>query len=211
MITVRKFAVILLLLAAAAVPAAKVQRIAVVDLGRVFREFYKSSIAEEAIKRQAEVYRAYLVELNTQQQALGRAAQLANMNARNLALSEAERKKYASEAETKMREAKEKAAEIELYATERSRAMRELEQKKRGEIMTEILKEIDSRAMAEGYDFVLDSSGRTLNDQPLVLRFPAGDDLTEAVIKKLNSTRTQPSAPAVKPDAGVQSSPTPKP
>ena len=177
---------------AAAAPAAKAQRIAVVNLERVFREFYKSAIAEDAIKRQAEAYRSYLMELNTQQQALSRAAQLANVNARNLALSEEERGKYAAEAETKTREAKEKAAEIELYATERSQAMRELEERKRTEIMDEILREINSRAMAEGYDFVLDCSGRTLNDQPLVLRFPAEDDLTEAVIRKLNSTRTTP-------------------
>ena len=96
----------------------------------------------------------------------------------------------AREAETLARDAREKEAEIELYARERGQAMRELEEKKRAEIMAEILKEVENRAVAEGYDFVLDSSGKTMNDQPSLLRFPRKDDLTGAVIKKLNSTRT---------------------
>ena len=180
----------LMMLTALPLFAAGPQRIAVVDLERVFREYYRSTIAEEAIKRQAEVYRAYLAELNSQMQELRRAAQLAKVNSQNLALSEEERSKYAREAENLARDAREKEAEIELYARERGQAMRELEEKKRAEIMAEILKEVENRAVAEGYDYVLDSSGRTMNGQPSVLRFPRGDDLTGAVIKKLNSTRT---------------------
>ena len=53
------------------------------------------------------------------------------------------------------------------------------------------------RAAAEGYSFVFDSSGRTLNEQPAVLCFPAGCDLTEAVIRELNRGRSGgPEAPA---------------
>ena len=63
--------------------------------------------------------------------------------------------------------------------------------------VTEIKKEIERRAAAEGYSFVFDSSGRTLNEQPAVLFFPAGCDLTEAVIRELNRGRSGgPEAPA---------------
>ncbi|WP_419647450.1 hypothetical protein, partial [Victivallis vadensis] len=51
------------------------------------------------------------------------------------------------------------------------------------------------RATAEGYDFVLDSSSKTLSEQPAVLLFPELDDLTSQVITELNRSRTVP-APA---------------
>ena len=78
--------------------------------------------------------------------------------------------------------------------------MREIEQKKREEIMADIYKEIDRRAAAEGFNFIFDSSGKTLNEQPLVLRFPASCDLTGAVIRELNRTK---SVPAETKEAGT--------
>ena len=51
------------------------------------------------------------------------------------------------------------------------------------------------RAVAEGYDFVLDSSGRTMNDQPTVLYYPERNNITDSVIRTLNRTRTQSQTP----------------
>ena len=41
--------------------ASGTERIAVVDLDKVFREYYKSRIAEDAIRAQGETCRGYLV------------------------------------------------------------------------------------------------------------------------------------------------------
>ena len=56
--------------------------------------------------------------------------------------------------------------------------------------MADIYKEIDRRAAAEGFNFIFDSSGKTLNEQPMVLRFPASCDLTEVVIRELNRSKS---------------------
>ena len=48
---------------------------------------------------------------------------------------------------------REKRAEIELYMQSRSDAIRDLEKRKREEIMNDIFAEIRRRALAEGYDF----------------------------------------------------------
>ncbi|WP_187144194.1 OmpH family outer membrane protein [Victivallis vadensis] len=62
-----------LLLAMAALPAfsaekqpakGRPQRFAVVNLEKVFQEYYKSRIAEDAIKQQAEVFRNSMMRLN---------------------------------------------------------------------------------------------------------------------------------------------------
>ena len=43
----------------------------------------------------------------------------------------------------------------------------------------------------KGYDYVFDSSGMTMNNQPALLVFPKSADMTEAIIKDLNYTNTK--------------------
>jgi Skp family chaperone for outer membrane proteins len=167
-------------------------KIAVADLEKIFREFYKSRIAEDAIKQQASAYRKYADRLNVELQELIRAAQAARSTALNIALSPAEKQKAEQTAEEKTKAVRAKEAEIKLFIQERSRDMRRMEMVKRAEILKEIRAEISKRAAAEGYDFVFDCSGRTMNDQPTVLYYPERNNITNSVIRELNRTRTQP-------------------
>ena len=169
---------------------AETQRFAVVNLEKVFREYYKSRIAEDAIKQQAEVYRNYLVKQNSQLIQLKRESEQLQKDAQNPALAEAERTKLGAEAVVKAREVAAREAELQLYAAERTRIMREMDFFFRDTATTDIYKEIDRRAAAEGFNFIFDSSGKTLNEQPMVLRFPASCDLTEVVIRELNRSKS---------------------
>ena len=171
--------------------AAENGRIGVVNLEKIFREYYKSRIAEDSIKQQAEVYRTYLMRLNDQLRTLKEEARAARLNSQNLALSEADRKAAVEKADAKARQVSQKEAEIELYATEGSASLRKVEQQKREAIMAEIQQEIRRRAAAEGYAFVLDSSGKTMNEQPTLLIYPESCDFTAAVLTELNRTRTR--------------------
>ena len=215
----RRTPVGLLLLAAflcagIAAQAAEVQRFAVVNLEKVFREYRKSRIAEDAFKQQAEVYRNYFVKQQGLLVQLRKQAEQLQEEARNPALSEADRSKAGADAVVKAREVAAKEAELKLYAAERLRTMRDAEQKKREEVFADIYKEIDRRAAAEGFTFVLDSSGKTMNEQPTVLRFPASCDLTEAVIRELNRTMSEAekkeAAPAAAPQPGEKTEPQPE-
>ena len=215
----RRTPVGLLLLAAflcagIAAQAAEVQRFAVVNLEKVFREYRKSRIAEDAFKQQAEVYRNYFVKQQGLLVQLRKQAEQLQEEARKPALSEADRSKAGADAVVKAREVAAKEAELKLYAAERLRTMRDAEQKKREEVFADIYKEIDRRAAAEGFTFVLDSSGKTMNEQPTVLRFPASCDLTEAVIRELNRTMSEAekkeAAPAAAPQPGEKTEPQPE-
>lgn len=178
------------------VQAVEPQRFAVVHLERVFREYRRSRIAEDAIKQQAEIYRLYMVKQGGLLARLKKEAEESRTQAGNPVLTQEERMRLGAEAIVKAKEVAAKEAELQLYVSERARTMREIELKKREEIMVDIRREIDRRAMAEGFDFVLDSSGRTMNEQPTVLRFPASCDLTEAVIRELNRAMTEEKRPA---------------
>lgn len=164
--------------------------IAVVDLEKVFREYYKSKIAEDQIRRQAGAYRSYLERLNTQLKEAQTNAANARADALNLGLSATERTKAEQRAAAAIRAVSEKRAEIELYSSGRAKDMQKLEADKRNEIMSDIRAELRRRAAAGGYDFVFDVSGKTTNNQPAILLYPEKHDLTREVINSLNRGAT---------------------
>ena len=172
--------------AVSAAPATPAPRIAVIDLQKVFKEYYKSRIAEDFIKQQAEAARLYLGQLTRQLEALNAEARRLETNARNMALDPAKRKEAETEALEAVRKVRAKETEIQLYVRERKQEMEGLEARKREEIIADIRAEIQKRAAAGGYDWVFDSSGMTTNSQPAVLLFPAKHDISAAVIRELN-------------------------
>lgn len=191
----RKIFLFLLFAAAFAVSDCAAAKIAVVDLEKIFREFYKSRIAEDTIKQQAAAYRKYVERLSVELNQLKQELQTARGNALNIALSPTEKQKAEQLVDEKIKAIRAKEAEIKLFVQERSRDMRRMETVKRAEILKEIRAEIRKRAIAEGYDFVLDSSGRTMNDQPTVLYYPERNNITDSVLRTLNRTRTQSQSP----------------
>lgn len=166
-------------------------KIGVVNLAKVFREYYKSKIAQEAIKRQAEAYRNYLVRMNNDYVKLVNEARNARNASLNVALSVSAKKAAEAQAEKLARESAAKKAEIEVYAQGRRVDMQKLENNRRKEIMIDIQSAVSKRAAIEGYDYVFDSSGMTMNNQPALLVFPKSADMTEAIIKDLNYTNTK--------------------
>ena len=171
------------------------ERIAVVDLEKVFREYYKSRIAEENLRTQGETYRAYLMQLNDQRLKLVDAVRKAKFDAQSYALPAGEREKAEKNASELEAQLNEKTSEIKLYAESSGKALRELEQKKRAEIMEDIRKCIRRRAAAEGYIYIFDASGKTMNEQPAILVFPDSCDITKVVIEDLNRTAVKPHQP----------------
>ena len=171
------------------------ERIAVVDLDKVFREYYKSRIAEDAIRAQGETCRGYLVQLNDRREKLRAEARVAIQNSQNVALAAEERLKARQQAAKLEAQLKELDSEIELYQENMIKSIRELERVKRAEIVADIRNCVRKRAAAEGYVYVFDSSGKTMNEQPALLVFPAACDITKVVIEDLNRTAVKVNPP----------------
>lgn len=189
-------AAVLCILASAASGA---ERIAVIDLDKVFREYYKSRIAEETIRAQGETYRGYLLQLNDRREKLRVEVRVAIQNSHNVALEPEEMRKARQLAAKLEAELKELDSEISLYQENMIKSIRELEQRKRTEIVADIGKCVRKRAAAEGYVYVFDSSGKTMNEQPALLVYPDACDLTQLVIEDLNRTAVKPH-PAAAPE-----------
>ena len=143
---------------------------------------------EEFINRRADAVRAYMKQMSEQLKKLQSEMYRLGTDAGNPALNAvdlAKAKKAAADAEAKV---KAKAAEIQLYSTQVTKDIRELENKKRQEIMADINAEVRRRANIRGFNFILDRSGKTLNGQPALLVFPNDRDITAEVIRELNRT-----------------------
>lgn len=166
--------------------AASESKIAVVDLEKVFREYYKSKIAEDMIRRQTGIYQNYLDRLVKELKDAQTKAANAKADALNIGLSAKERAKAEKEATEAIRLVTEKRAEIELYRSGRAKDIQKLEDEKRKEIMDDIKAELKKRAASGGYTYVLDSSGKTTNNQSAVLIYPERHDITKEVINSLN-------------------------
>jgi len=167
------------------------ERIGVVNYEQVFREYYKSRIAEQFINQRAEALRSYLGQMNGQLETLRSNARKLGANALNPALSAAERDKAQMAAEDAAKAVRAKEAEIKLYTTESSREMRALENRKRAEIIADIRAEVKKRAAAEGYAFIFDCSGKTMNGEPALLVYPEKNNITKSVIRELNRTASK--------------------
>ena len=183
----KKFILLLVIIAGVLSPlSAGESKIAVVDLEKVFREYYKSKIAEDMIRRQTGVYQNYLERLLRELKDAQTKASNANADAQNIGLSAEERQKAEKAVAEAIRIVSEKRAEIELYRSGRARDIKKLEDEKRSEIMNDISAELKKRAAAGGYSYVFDSSGKTTNNQSALLVFPESHDLTREVISNLN-------------------------
>lgn len=163
-------------------------RIGVVDLEKVFNEYHKSRSVEEFINQRADAVRNYLKQMREQLKSMRVEMHKLGTNAGNPALNAAELAEAKNRADEAIRKVKAKEAEIELYASQVTREMRELETKKRQEIMADINAEVRRRAAVRGFNFVIDRSGKSLNGQPVLITFPADRDITAEVIRELNRT-----------------------
>ena len=181
----------LCLFAAAAVLHAAPQqgeRIAVVNMETVFRQYFKSRIAADTLRQQSEVFRNYIMAEQDKLRELEKEMATARDAAQNLALSAAEREAKKTLFAEKERELVQKRTALTRYMQERNRTLSRVEQEKRREILGDIRAEAAKQATAGGYTFVLDSSGMTTSGIPAVIYAPPSADLTAKVLKALNAT-----------------------
>lgn len=166
-------------------------RIGTVDLEKVFREYHKSRAVEDFINRRADSVRLYMKQMNEQLKKLKNDMFRLGTDASNPALNAADLAKarqLAAEAEQKV---KAKTAEIQLYSTQVAKEIREIENKKRQEIMADINAEVRRRAAVRGFNFIIDRSGKTLNGLPALIISPDDRDITAEVIRELNRTASK--------------------
>ena len=162
------------------------QRIAVIDMEKVFTEYYKTKIEDAKLKKQTDVFKQYLTTLSDSREKIQIEYVELRDASQNIALSDAERESKRVESLDKYRELQAKDTEIQQYNQQkRTFIIDEYERIRKG-LTAEITTVILSKAKREGYNLVLDSSGNTMNNIPAIVYFEPAMDITDQIIKEIN-------------------------
>ncbi len=171
--------------ASAGVPAD--QKIATVDLQKVFEKYYKTVRSTTALKQEAadmQKERKDMVDAEQKQESEWK--KLID-KAEDQAVSADERDKSKKAAQEKYREIGGAKQNIQEYDRVSTTKLREKERQRRDDIVKEIRSVLDADAKAGGYTLVLDVSGESANMAPIVLFSSGANDLTDNLIKELNA------------------------
>lgn len=162
------------------------QKIAVIDMAHVFQNYEKTKINELKLQQQAEVYRTYTIRLKETFDQCKREFETLRDASQNVSLTEAERESKRLAAQEKYMELQAREAEFKQYTQEKQNQMREAYDTMRNAILKEINQTIQSKCMIEGIALVLDKSGKSFNDIPLIVYSIPSLDLTKSVLDELN-------------------------
>ena len=135
-----------------------------------------------------------------------------NKEMENKSLSAQARDEKSKQRDDKIAEVRNLEREITEFKNTRERQLQEQAVRMRNGIVEEIMKIVNDRVKADGYDLVFDKSGSSLNGVPLILASKDSMEFTNDVITALN--KTKPAAtdakPAATPKADAKPAATPK-
>lgn len=163
-------------------------KIATVDLKKVFEDYYKTQLADTAIKEEAsglDKDRKALIEDHTKaMDDYKKALDEAN----NQAISADEREKRKKEAEGKLIKINDLRQTVEQFDRTAKQNLDEKLRMTREKILKEIKDVITTKSKVGGFTLVLDSSTAEPAGRPPVVLYTNGDnDLTAAVLETLNA------------------------
>ena len=161
-------------------------KIAIVNMEDVFKNFYKTKINSARFNKQAATYKEYADQLAASQIKLEEEFRSLRDASQNIALPETERESKRLAARDKYRQLQAKQSELETYNQEKSSQLKEQYDKMRKELLTEIRKCVAKYASKNGFATVLDASGNTTNDIPMVLYYKPEMDISDQILKILN-------------------------
>jgi outer membrane protein len=165
---------------------AAAQKFAILDMEKIFQNYYKTKAADSNLKKQGDVFFAYAEKLNESRLKLQNEFRLLRDASMNIAISESEKENKRIEAQDKYRQLKTKEAEYAQYNREKQTKLKEDYEAKRREIIDEIRGIVRKRAILEGFSLVLDASGKTLNNIPTLVYWDSSIDITDSVLTELN-------------------------
>ncbi|MGD0743649.1 MAG: OmpH family outer membrane protein [Verrucomicrobiota bacterium] len=170
-----------LLLAVLSVSAPAQSKIATVDMGKLFNDYWKTKQAEVVLnKRAADLQKEIKAEVSDLDKAQADYNQLLDQ-ANDPALSAEERAKRRQTAADKLKAINAAKANIDQDNRRAQSQLLDQRQRMTANLVNEIHKIVGDKAKAGGYTLVVNS---TATDSVV---YSSGDDLTDAVLKQLNA------------------------
>jgi len=180
-------------------------RIATVDLGRVFTNYWKTKQAQIALdEKKSDFEKAEKEKAATYNKAKDDYQKLYDSMS-DPAVSAQERDKRKKALDDKVRDIKDQEQAIGEFERYWQTQLQEQFKRAHDGIVTDIRTAVSAKSKADGYALVIDTAAQSVNGTPVILYSVPGDnDITDAVIKQLNAGApvdiTSTDKPAAKPD-----------
>ena len=182
------------LFATLAISANAQTKIAIVDLRKVFDDYFKTKAADANLKEKATELDKERKNFMDQYGKLRDDYKKGLDGANDQAVSADEREKRKKSAESKLLEIKELEQTIEQFDRQSRTSLEEQQRRMRDNILKEIQGVITIKAKAGNFSLVVDVASESFNKTPVVLYSNGENDLTAAVLKDLNSSAPLPAA-----------------
>ena len=157
-----------------------------VDMNKVFEGYYRTAKEEAGLKAQEELYKQHFEGLGKGIEELKKKRDALAEEAVNVALSAEARAQKKDEATVADRLYVEKQGEFRKSYVEKRNELRQEYMRKRDALVKELLAQMQAFAKGKGYDTVMDVSGRTQNDLPVVMVYPKEREFTDAFLQEMN-------------------------
>jgi outer membrane protein len=178
---------VFLLLAVSSVAAQAQNKIATVDLRKLFDGYWKTKQAQAALNdRKAELSKedhGFLADLTKAKDDYQKLLAAAN----DQAISAEERAKRQQAATDKLQQIKDSQSTLVQFERQAEATLSEQSQRMRTDVLKEIYAAVNEKAKAGGYTMVIDIAAETVNQTPVLLYTSGQDDLTAAVLDQLNA------------------------
>jgi len=168
------------------VTAAAAAETAYIDMSKVFQGYYKTQRSEDRLKEQEDVFKERAQELNAELETVRQRRDEMHEKSLNVALSEEVRKESREAARAADELYRERQQELRTFVGEKQQELRRQYMGMRDEIVKEILEHVRNYAGEHGHELVLDVSGMTNNFLPVVIQYPASQEITAVILQELN-------------------------
>jgi outer membrane protein len=184
-------------------PPARAQgtfKIGIIDMKRVFSEYYKTKDAEKSVNDGKEAAKKQLDERSTKYKELINKWQESQKLVNDPAISEELRAQKRKEVDELSSEAKSLEREMAEFRQRREQQLQEQVNRMRKGILDEIKLLVEKKAKDSNYDLVFDKSGLGVNGVPFLLYSKDAVDFSQDIIGDLNKDapkeETKPAQPA---------------
>lgn len=162
-------------------------RIATVDLGRVFTNYWKTKQAQTAIDEHRQDIEKTGKEMLANFNKSKEDYQKMLSSASDPAVSSEEQDKRKKAAEDKLNDLKEQDNALQQFDRGARTSLDEQLKRTRDNILSDIRIAVTAKAKADGYTMVIDTAAQSVNGTPVLLYSAPGDnDITDAIIKQIN-------------------------
>ncbi|HXS69575.1 MAG TPA: OmpH family outer membrane protein [Candidatus Polarisedimenticolia bacterium] len=177
----------LILFAATSVFAQTQYRIATVDLGRVFTNYWKTKQAQSVIdEKRMDIEKTGKEMMDSFNKAKADYQKMMD-SASDPAVSSEERDKRKKAAEDKLKDLKDQQDAIQQFDRGSTTSLDEQLKRTRDNIVSDIRTAVVAMAKSDGYSLVVDTAAQSVNMTPVVLySAPGENDITDKVLKQIN-------------------------